>query len=269
MNRRAFSLVEMLAALAAYSVILLLLAQLASQAGKLWKRGADQDACRLRARVMLSYVARELRTAAVPFQKGATNSFQFLVDPPAAGGRGYPDSVFWQAPIATETSAGEMAEVGYFVRWDGGRARLCRFFANPSAPQYLLSSFPAEWLTPGLLAEGAPADAASRYRGLFLENVLGFWVRAYAADGTTPLPNPYDSRNAPDPAHPLPASVELSVAFVDEATAERLRVRKETGQVETLARSAQDLPRFLAALPPWVRQAANGSTLRVSMDNYR
>ena len=230
-------------------------------AGKVYGLAQSQNDYRLRARAVLNYIGQDLKHASLAVNQAAavTSSpqlptLEFLIDP---AGYNYPNSIFWQAPIATDGgSLGNMAEVGYFVRWTGGVANLCRYFVNPTTTttsggtttitansDYLIYSSGSEqgqWLAGGSgdggLDEVAPADNAGNpphhYQGLFLENVLGLWVQAYGykADGVTPLPFtlPYDSSNSsgqppPLPSHPLPAYVIISIAVLDAPSARRLQ----------------------------------------------
>ena len=87
------------------------------------------------------------------------------------------------APVATETSYGELAEVGYFVKWEGARASLRRLFVNPSRPDsasatgvspnenFLIYKNP-RWLSDTLVKAVAPATPPA-FKGLFADNVVG------------------------------------------------------------------------------------------------
>ena len=192
-------------------------------------------------------------------------NLQLVIDPSqiatsdSSGGPAYlnSDAIFWQAPLATETTFGDIAEVGYFVKWipNGSNLNptLCRFFVNPSTgsagifsqnPNFLIYTNPASalgtdsssgWLTSALLAKVAPADKANGYVGLFAENVLGMWVQSYGINGVELSPNHsnFDSRvgyqlqtgqsNGKAEQRYLPALIRVSIAQIDASYAPHLR----------------------------------------------
>jgi prepilin-type N-terminal cleavage/methylation domain-containing protein len=213
-TRGGFTVVELMVSIAILTVLVAMLAGIFHQVSTTWRLGEGNIERRRGARALTDYIGVELQGAMLPAEGGAVapgkNNLQFLINPPAGQ---VPDecrnadAIFWQAPLATETSFGEIAEIGYFVRWiapgieaqkrgaTASRPALCRFFVNPSvvetdpgtnAPKisrnknYLIytGSDPAAWLSPALLNEVASAKAPT-YAGLFEENVLGLWIRAY------------------------------------------------------------------------------------------
>jgi hypothetical protein len=90
----------------------------------------------LRAANGLPPMARELQVARQPVpMPSATNAanLQMVASLKNAttkvpAGNLYPHALFWQAPVAKNTSMGNIASVGYFIRWDTtsqpGRAKL-------------------------------------------------------------------------------------------------------------------------------------------------
>lgn len=207
----AFTLVELLVATAALSILVLVLVQIVSQTSQSWLSGEGGVERRRNSRSFTDFIGDELRQALKPIESQTTDSpgnLQFLVNPPASR---LPndclnvDAIFWQAPLATETSLGDIAVIGYFVRWYQGKPYLCRLFINPSInsneglirnPSYLIYDAEDEnsWLSPSLIDSLVrPTDKAAGYRGMFADNVLGLWVRCYGPDGQE-LPKPYDSR---------------------------------------------------------------------------
>jgi hypothetical protein len=244
------------------------------------------------------------------------------------------DAVFWTAPLATETSFGEIAEIGYFVRWiepdkdslrkgiTAPRPALCRFFVNPSTedtkaaptstqplerkpmlknPDFMIyATNPAAWLSPTLIDRLAPAKAPT-YAGLFGENVVGLWVKAYGLDGkilkrsfyslpTSPADTnvgyvwnrPYvdltgKQQTKPERAY-LPARVQISIAQVDSHTVQRLdpvaqEIRKLTrestvvdaGEFMDRVRKLAGQNRAVGALLPGLRTY----TTEVQLENAR
>lgn len=264
------------------SILSLVLVSLSSQVGQVWTRSQDQNEYRMHARVMLDYMGRELRCAALATNRNAVSAagkptLQFLIDPGVGSAYSYPDNIFWQAPIATDDkSRGVMAEVGYFIRWDGNQPSLCRYFVNPSdTANYLIyTAASGQWIpssgSPGSLDNVAPSDQAHNYQGLFLENVLGLWVQAYPDPNisTTVYPNPYNSSSVS--SHPLPAYVVISIAVLDASDAVRLQNNSTTATTIKSLSSASTSPQtFVASLPGLLKKEVNIVSIKVALNNYR
>jgi uncharacterized protein (TIGR02599 family) len=193
----AFTLVELLVSIAILSILVLLLCGILNQISTSWTQIRAQIDRRQNGETILGLIYSDLRVALLPENRMDTNSLQFMVDPVGlltTPGYLYPHAVFWQGPIATNTTNGNIAEVGYFIRWDttttpsNPRATLCRFFVNPSDANYLIYSNPANWLTPAtssgsILDAVAPANLANNYQGWFADNVIVLWVRCLDANG--------------------------------------------------------------------------------------
>ncbi len=185
-------------AIAILAIISIVLFGMVNQVGASWGRVQSQIDIHQNARSILSVMASELRLAALPVDRSNPNGLQFIVDPSqligaassiSAGGFLNAHAIFWQAPIATSTTQGNLAEVGYFVRWDTSvagnpRASLCRFFVNPddANSHYLIYSNPTAWLSGAILDAVAPANGPS-YQGWMADNVIGLWVRCLDANG--------------------------------------------------------------------------------------
>ena len=194
-----FTLVELLVSVAILSILILLLCGILNEVSTSWTQVRAQIDRRQNGQAILALISSELRTAAVPSDRMNTSSLQLVVDPPAlltTAGYLYPHAIFWQAPIASGTTNGSLAEVGYFIRWDtttnsaNPRASLCRFFVSPTdTTNFLIYSTPANWLTPATGQAGAiidavaPGNSANNYKGWFADNVIGLWVRCLDANG--------------------------------------------------------------------------------------
>jgi prepilin-type N-terminal cleavage/methylation domain-containing protein len=231
-NIEAFTLVELLVAMAILAVLVLLLSGLTNQAARTWQSSEGGNERRQNGRAVIDSIARDLQLAQPPVDRSATNSLQFVKNPVAlSASPGYPDSVFFQAPIATQTALGDIAIVGYFLRWlpaagdKPPQAVLCRFFVNPAKangdpnPDYRIVEYPFDWINSTLLDSVAPADKDNNYAGLFSENVLGFWSRCIDEGGNDS--GDFDTR-ASSPPRPLPAAVQVSIAVIDARSAGRI-----------------------------------------------
>lgn len=274
----AFTLVELLVSTAVLSVLVLLLSQVFSHASKSWLAGEGGAEHRRNERALADFIGDELRQALLPVEGQSTGSggnLQFLVNPPASrlpANCQHADAIFWQAPLATETSFGDIAVVGYFVQWQGGKAHLCRLFVNPSSfaadggviknPDHRIydAADADAWLSVDLVERLVrPADKAGGYRGLFAENVPGFWVRCFGPDGQE-LPSSYDSRVGYDakfrtPAGTvvsqkclLPTVVEVSFAQVDSRHSARLADAETAVKAIIAGGDVHDAGGFMAKL---------------------
>lgn len=207
------------------AILVLMLTTIFDQASRAWANSEGNAERRRNSRALADYIAGELRAALVPVdQRSQLNgNLRFLINPPSGYEEyRYADAIFWHAPLATETTYGDVASVGYFVRWDekseqddGGleppRPVLARYFVNPSIvssggtvkpnPDFKIFTEPDNWVSASMIELIAPAvkgrrndPPANRYRGLFADNVLGLWARSYRLDGTE-LPRTFDSRD--------------------------------------------------------------------------
>ena len=269
LNRAAFTLVELLVSMTVLLIIVVMLSSLLNSTLRIFSSSESSQERHRSGRALTDFIGRELRAALLPAQIAIASdskqaNLQLVIDPSqiatsdSSGGPAYlnADAIFWQAPLATETTFGDIAEVGYFVKWIPNGSTLtptlCRFFVNPSTgsagsvsqnPDFLVYTNPASplgtdsssgWLTSALLAKVAPADKANGYVGLFAENVLGMWVQSYGTNGVELSPNHsnYDSRvgyqlqtgqsnNKPEIRY-LPALIRVSIAQIDASYAGRL-----------------------------------------------
>lgn len=285
---RGFTLLEMLVGMAVLCILIAILSSTLNQASRVWTAGSGDAERRRGARSLADFIGTELGGAQIPvgeISAAGRGNLQFLINPgqgqvPAAYQNA--DSIFWQAPLATEASLGELAVIGYFVKWDLSndarpRPLLCRYFINPTIrgnngsvtrnPDFLVyhETDPQAWLSPSLLEKVAPATADSGYVGLFAENVVGLWVRSYGLDGAE-LPREFDSRvgysytlpyRYTDPSgvsvektkvvqRYLPARVNVSLVQIDSHTAERMLPVWETLRNLAADNTIRDASQFIA-----------------------
>jgi len=206
--RTAFTLLEVLVALAVFSLLVVALFTVMSQVSGTWQQAQARIEPRQSGRAILDYISRELQMARLPADRSmfyssptappqaAQLGLQFVINPATVSAAKFlnPQAAFWQVP-ATGNSNGGMAEVGYFVRWDTNaagnpRSMLCRFLAPPGDSNYFIHSAPANWITDSIIDAVAPgvanpSNSAQSYRGWFADNVAGLWVKAL-----DPLGNP-------------------------------------------------------------------------------
>ena len=269
-------------AIAVLALLVGLLGTLFGQVSRAWITGEGNVERRRNVRALGDYIGAELQGAVLPVEglaKNGRGNLQFVINPPAIGTEfRNSDAIFWQAPLATESTYGDVAEVGYFVKWEAQRPMLCRFFVNPStgsgsaaAPntaEFLIyDASPDKWLSDSILnAVVQPANKSQGYKGLLAENVLGLWTRAFGLDGQELAPGvgkrTFDSRVGYLSAFEttdakgakqqwkeqryLPATVRVSLAQIDSHYAQRLGPVWET--VRDLTKSSTDAADFLDKL---------------------
>lgn len=273
---RGFTLIEVLVATAILALVVVMLAQIIHSVASAWATSSSSTERRQNGRALADFIGQELRSATLPINlNAAAPNLQFVRNPSSIGTtNNHPSSLFWQAPVATDDAYGDLAEIGYFVRWDKSgsvpSARLCRFFVNPSSTNYLINAN-ANWVTDQLLQDVAPADASSGYVGLFAENVIGLWARFFQADGMEigVAKDSYDSRVTPK----LPASVEISVMLLDSHSAAHLTTAAQE-RLSTLTdntASAADCQTQIQSDPSLksISQGVRTYTTRVFLENSR
>ncbi len=258
----SFTLVEMLVAVAIFSLLALVICGVLGQFNNAWTKSSGQNERQQNGRALLNFLAQNIEQAMMPLN-GATNSLQFVIDsanlPAAYGNR---DSIFFQAPVATDGSAGEVAEVGYFVQWQpNNTAQLCRFLVNPTdTANYQIYTNTSSWLSQGIVQEIA-GGAAPGYAGLLGENVIGLWINAYVRSVTNGVTdfnvvNQYDSRTNNST---LPVMVDISILALDSVTAKRLSSASVTG-IQAVVRNATNAAEGLANLSQVSRAVQAGAS---------
>jgi len=274
------------------------LASISRQVGDAWQRVEAASQRREAARTVFQFLVRELRMAAAPVPAPGISgaNLQLLLNLPATAARPggippallNPHAIFFQAPLHRDTRLGELALIGYFIRWDTdtpGRARpiLARYYVPPSdTAHYTLYDAAVPW--PAHAASVAPAVAPD-YQGWLSDHVLALWMRALDADGNPitqnaagePMGYGFDSgegyRDGAGQVHPgpaLPPVVEIAVVTVDTRTASRLSaplVPQPT--TSDLFHAGADTPgsvaHYLQTLPPEIRSGARLFTTRVAL----
>ncbi len=258
------------------ALLVVLLAQVVGSVTFAWKSGNSNAERRQNGRALTDFIAQELRAAILPTGGSSASqaNLQFTLNPNTVSiANRNPSALFWQAPMAQNSPAGDLAEYGYFVKWDAGtppRAVLCRFSADSSSPNYLVYTN-QDWVTDTLLGKAAPADSASGYLGLFAENVVGFWTRFLNTDGSemTSANGQFDSRISGR----LPPSVEVSIVMLDDRTAGLLNASLQsqlTGLVNSTTNGADCIAQIqkTSSLTA-IAKGARAYTTRVFLENSR
>ncbi len=305
----AFTLLECLVAMAVLTIMVVLMASVASHVSKAWRDVNAANQRRSVARIPLQFMARELQALCPPVpMPGAAQSpanLQFVANLPVNTGNATaipadvlnPHALFWQA---LDSKDGSIVETGYFVRWDTaskpGNAlpQFCRFFVGPhDSADYIVynqvGGVAENWLN--MLPKVTTAKAPD-YQGLMSDNVLALWVRCLDVDGLPITRNAagqilnggygFDSRQGyREPAsgkiHPPPAwppCVEISLVTIDTMAASRLKspVVPTVNSPENFDKDANtpgSLLYFMANLPPEARSGAQAFSTRVFLPMRR
>jgi prepilin-type N-terminal cleavage/methylation domain-containing protein len=281
---RGFTIVELLVAMAVLALLVSMLGSMTSNVSRVWTTGNAQSDRRRNVRAIVDLVSADLKGALLPVDPAVEPTkpnLQFVLNPSAVPDEyKNPDAIFWQAPVATDQSRGDVAELGYFVKWDAEttpenpRARLCRFFVNPTdTANYLIYKDRNKWLTPEIIEAVAPADnreidgKRGGWRGLVADDVVGFWARWNSAANTQV--KEYDSRVTLD----LPKVVEISGVQLDTTAAARVTPALQA-RIEELARQSTDANHFLQQFreqPEFtaLRTGARAMSASVQLENAR
>lgn len=267
------SLVELLVAAAILLILVILLGQMLTQASAGWRRSEAHKEQLQTARAVLTALETDLQAALVPLNRSDTASLQFFINqtsgdspfvvPPEYRNR---DAVFFQAP-ALSSAASDVAEIGYFVKWDSSdpqrpRAMMCRLFASSADPEYLIYSNPVMWLTADIIAKLTPAAADNvnpehSYKGLLAENIVGLWITPLDPLGKpilqTGAGGAFDSRKGytygegpnliTKPPCALPSAVKVGFVFVAPEYARRIGPA-EQAEIMTRVKSAESATAF-------------------------
>jgi prepilin-type N-terminal cleavage/methylation domain-containing protein len=253
-----FSLLEILVAMAVLALMLAILFSITSEGMRTWQGAEAQRARQQTARIVFELVARDLESMLLPHDPADSTGFQFVINPngiePALRNA---DAAFWQALQGTRGAMGDVAQVGYFVRWTivngESRAVLCRYLDPPENVASRYSGGAIEWINTGEVLDKTAGDAANELRGLIAENVIGWWITPLASDGTE-LPKPFDSRDGFEGL----AAVEVTIVVIDPRTALRI---ESSGSVTAAYAAGPD--GFLEALPESVKVGARMFQTRV------
>jgi prepilin-type N-terminal cleavage/methylation domain-containing protein len=246
-----FTLLEVLISTTILAFLVVILSQMLGGVGGVWQQGHAQVEKSEGGRAILEFMAKELQAAMLPVNRADQTSLQLVVNPSVSATYKNRDAIFWQAPLATDQSLGDIAEFGYFVKWDNSnaqnpKARLCRFFVNPGTnyiadANYLIDSNPNAWLGDAIINSVAPADNTNSdapYQGLFVENVLALWITCLDPAGNTISQgangtNAFDSRlgytytdvsgtSVALSGCALPAAIDVSFVLLDSNSANRI-----------------------------------------------
>jgi len=302
-RKSAFSLIEMLVALAVFAILLTILAGSYSGIEKAISQTNARREANATGRAALEWITRDLERIRPPApgfiwsvtrntntnRPVATLGSQFLIASNQITTNKNPHAAFWQ--VANEEGAGRtMAIVGYFVRWitetnnsiPTTRPVLCRLYINQTNAAYPsgLNSANGTWLDDNLLSN-APGNAPS-YRGWFADNVHSIWFRALDANGSPITTNAssnafsagsFDSRQGylsgtnriMGPA--LPSSVEVAVIVMNP---QRIQGNTDTypvpsGLGSNPANFWSDIQSAMndASIPPQIRESLRLYSTRV------
>jgi len=194
-RRRGFTLVELVVAMAIFSILLVMIVNVIDRTGTLSSGSiAKMEASRV-ARECLDLISRDLAAPLLPYDRASAKSLQFVASPTdLQADYANPHALFWQAPLSRVSGKGNLALVGYFalrsVASDPkqNRFQLRRLHVDQSdAVNFdLLFSGTDNWYRT-LAPEFAPASESPEngesYKGWVADGVLGIWVRCLDSRG--------------------------------------------------------------------------------------
>jgi prepilin-type N-terminal cleavage/methylation domain-containing protein len=188
-KQTAFSLVELLVAMALLAIVVSILASIFSSTQKGVSLLGSASSQRRDASTVLDQISRDLRSALEPVSRSfeevspSLRTPQLLLNP--AGFSTNQTSLFWS--VASESKLGGTTLVGYTLRWedtpDGSRPRprLCRVSFDPndseSIKKNLRMALNTPWVDQALANANAPGDSTNGYQGWISDNILAFYAR--------------------------------------------------------------------------------------------
>ena len=188
-DNQAFTILELLVAMALLGIVVTLLASILSSTQKGVAQIGSASSQRQDARAVLDQISRDLRTTLEPVSRSfelanpGLRQPEFLLNPPGFTANG--TSIFWS--VRNESSLGGNMLVGYLLRWETSPGvalpRLCRVSFDPndteSIKQTLQGSATANstWVDASLISSNAPGFQDQGYQGWISDNVLAFYAR--------------------------------------------------------------------------------------------
>ena len=254
-SARAFSLVELLTALSVFSLLGIILVMASQGVGNVWVSTQNRTNVQQNARAIMDFVTKDLQCALPPLIPESTDNLQLIRNPSSVSNTyrsGH--TLFWQAPVsANESEAGDIAIIGYFIRWNDRKAVLCRLFVSSKQEDDYRIGIPdaGPWVDDALLEKLAPASKERNYLGLMAENVVGFWAEPLDAYGNViETPPDFDSRqgyvdSAGSTFGPgsLPPAIRVSIALIAPNSVNLL-----PQSLQAKANAAQNADAFLASV---------------------
>lgn len=299
-----FTLLELLVGVAILALLVVVLSGVFGGVSKTWQVGQSNNERLQNIRAITDFITGELRSALLPVNRTDKANLQFVVNPgsvSAAFRNG--DAIFWQAPVSAVQTYGDVAAVGYFVKWDEStpanpRPILCRFFSSESTSPanflvYRQAGGSVQWLNDEILKAVAPADKANAYQGLIAENVVAIFAQCLDAMGRpiekswwgNPFTNMgFDSRlgftdadgaksaeftigGSSQPICVLPPMVRLSFVLVDSRAAAAITPAQKAILVGLAASLSQQSPKGDASA--FVAAAQGNTQLRGVSEGLR
>ena len=297
--RSGFTLVELLVSMTILILLVAMLSGIFSSVSKTSQLGYSNNERMQNILAITDFIRTDLRSALLPVNRTDTNNLQLLAlgnSTTISPNFQNPHAIFWQAPVATDQTLGNVAEVGYFVRWNtdnpsNPRPYLCRFSAENSTngTNFLIYTSPAAWLTDSIIDAVAPADRAHAYQGLIAENVVALFVQCLDAKGQPITRNAagaafnnalFDSRQGfIDSASPpntnaacaLPPVVRLGFVLIDSRSANRIGANEQAALKGLSATDAAGFVSAALALPQLnsISQGLRSSQIEINLMNAR
>lgn len=212
-ERRAFTLLELLVAMALLTILVVMLMSMVDNATKLWRSNENRVESYREARAALNLMVNDLKsiyasTNAALFQTNASAAFE------AVGGEGQIFFISALPQSAQDTnSRSDLCEVGYFLKY--GRSSLS------SARESTLSLYryfrESNQTFSNLVNNAGCFTHSTTSVELLARNIPHFKATYYSVDSNGSV-QPWTS----SASNPVPSFVELQVAAFNNQTAKRL-----------------------------------------------
>ncbi len=243
---RAFTLIELIAAVGIFVSISIVLVSLSGQMANLWSFNESRSQTREKARAALESIRRELGQAVLPLDPAQNDGPYLEIQAGTAGGSSRGSALYFTIPVSSQSDPGDLAQVGYLV---SGNNLLRAMLKCPDGKPASVAD----------LIAASPADAENDYQGLFLQGVAGCWIAAYDATGAATTD--WNSRNDDG----LPRRLALSLVVMDDHLTQRVESNHATLPDPSDSPDAED---YLNGLDAEIAQRMAIVTISMNFDLY-
>ena len=225
-NRAAFTLIELLAAMAVLSIMMLMFANIFSSSGKAWTSGTRRTEQNMNGRAVLEYMGKEIGQAIIN-----TNGIAFQVEYDTAQAVSYRSYLYYNSALHFVSTRGcdsagvdEARIVQYYVRQDTTQAsdgfKAWRLMRAQCTDHTFISSLYKQATTPSWFTTISGSGWAS---DVLVDNISQFYV-AVGTNGTANPIQSFKSYNfSPRTQYHLPNYVDIMIGFLSEDDARKAR----------------------------------------------
>lgn len=240
-SRQAFTMIELLVAMAVLAVLLVLMMNMVDSGTKLWRQTESRVDAYREARAALMVMTRDFQNA----NPSSANFFKFNILSGAAS-TNYGDNVFFLTSVSTNAqdanSKSDLCAVGYFLAYSRTPAstnQTLNLYRHFRSSNQTYSNLVADNLFSGITAGSSGEELLAR-------NVVGLKITPISTNGV----GQWSTGFSPTTDAPLPNVVEITVTAINQDLSKKLK-EEEWSQTNS----------------PLMKQAMQTFTTRVYLPN--